>query len=82
MYNPAEDDAERNRIEQFVDPVPRPVMFGHVTPGSTGPGPPPYACYQLPPRPRLRTTWLDAPWQLRLKPGPLAVRQIPTSHDR
>lgn len=35
---------------------------------------------QLPPCPHLRTARLDAPLQQRLKPGPLAVRQIPTSH--
>ncbi|GAA2351093.1 hypothetical protein SVIO_040130 [Streptomyces violaceusniger] len=31
--------------EQVNDPVPQPMTFGHVPPGSIGPGPPPYAVY-------------------------------------
>ncbi len=66
--------------EQVVDPVPRSVAFGHVTPRGARAGPPPYAVYQLPPRPHLRSARLDAPRQQRLKPGPLVIRQISTSH--
>lgn len=64
--------------EQVVDPVPRAIAFGHVTPRGAGPSSPPHAVYQLPPRPHLRPTRLDALRQQRLEPGPLAVRQIPT----
>lgn len=44
--------------EQVVDPVPRAVPLGHITPGRTSSGPPPYAVYQLPPSPHRRTAGL------------------------
>jgi hypothetical protein len=67
--------------DQVIDPIPRPVPFWHIPPWGTGPGPPPYAVYQLPPRPQRRTARLDALRQQRLQPDPLAIRQITTFHD-
>jgi hypothetical protein len=52
--------------EQVVDPLPRATPLEHIPPGSTGPGPPPYAGYQLLPRPHPWTARLDALRQRRL----------------
>lgn len=68
--------------EQVIDPVPRAVALGHITPRSTSTGPPPYAVYQLPPRPHPWTARLDALRQQRLQPGPLAIRQITAPHKK
>ncbi|MFI0714402.1 DUF5959 family protein [Streptomyces inhibens] len=45
-------------------------------------GPPPCAVCQRPPSPHRWTARLDAQWQQRLKPRPLAVRQLVSVADR
>jgi hypothetical protein len=61
-----------------VCPVPRPVPFWNVPPRRTGPGPPPYAVDQLPPRPRRRPARLLAHRQQRplRSPGQASSSQL------
>jgi hypothetical protein len=66
--------------KQVVNPVPRTVPLGDVSPGRASPGPPPYPVDQLPMSPRARPSRLLPRRQQRLQPSPLPVRQIPSRH--
>lgn len=67
--------------EQVVDPAPRPLLDGHVSPRHTGPDPEPYAVDQPPPRPERQPPRLRALRQQRLQCRPLLVREISPTHD-